>query len=344
MKIYYKLNENRIVQTSNKRFDGYEGCIVAKDYPMLNDLSAYTVTDGKIVYVGLPESVKAARAEENIEARNAQLRTLRQKVCFDICDRAAWYDGLTDTQKAEVQAWRKAWLNVTETLVIPAAPDFVDAEPVTMPEVATVVEPEDMSGEIVYLIPTGRYELDESKIEQDRYNFFEDNYAALNKSKTEARDAALDAEIADIYTQIASTQRLISEATDEYNAIKAPEYTLPEALEAVLSSDEEPDDEAISAARDADDAYEAEYYAKYAQYQEDVAKVEAKIQSYHGHIEALTLRIENIKEQKQSVAGLTDAEIAAIYNEWDEWLGENIESYCLKDEYGDYREIYTEEL
>lgn len=53
------------------------------------------------------------------------IRQLRRLECFDIADRAAWYDALTDEQKAEVQAWRKAWLDAPETGVIPRKPEWI---------------------------------------------------------------------------------------------------------------------------------------------------------------------------------------------------------------------------
>lgn len=53
------------------------------------------------------------------------IRQLRRLECFDIADRAAWYDALTDVQKAEVQVWRKAWLDAPETGVIPKKPEWI---------------------------------------------------------------------------------------------------------------------------------------------------------------------------------------------------------------------------
>lgn len=53
------------------------------------------------------------------------IRQLRRLECFDIADRAAWYDALTEEQKAEVQAWRKAWLDAPETGIIPKKPEWI---------------------------------------------------------------------------------------------------------------------------------------------------------------------------------------------------------------------------
>ena len=53
------------------------------------------------------------------------IRQLRRKECFDIADRAAWSDTLTEEQKAEVQSWRKAWLDAPETGIIPERPRWI---------------------------------------------------------------------------------------------------------------------------------------------------------------------------------------------------------------------------
>lgn len=53
------------------------------------------------------------------------IRQLRRLECFDVADRAAWYDALTNEQKAEVQAWRKAWLDAPETGIIPKKPEWI---------------------------------------------------------------------------------------------------------------------------------------------------------------------------------------------------------------------------
>ena len=59
------------------------------------------------------------------EVTKQKIRAWREKNCFPIVDRAAWYDSLTKEQKAEVQKWRKACLDATETGVIPAKPSWI---------------------------------------------------------------------------------------------------------------------------------------------------------------------------------------------------------------------------
>ena len=54
------------------------------------------------------------------------LRAKRETECFSIINRGQlWYDTLTEEQKAELKEWYIAWLNVTDTLVIPNKPNWL---------------------------------------------------------------------------------------------------------------------------------------------------------------------------------------------------------------------------
>jgi hypothetical protein len=54
------------------------------------------------------------------------LRQLREKECYPIINRGnLWYDILEDWQKNELKTWYKAWLDVTETFVVPTKPDWI---------------------------------------------------------------------------------------------------------------------------------------------------------------------------------------------------------------------------
>lgn len=54
------------------------------------------------------------------------LRFARAMECFDIINRGqGWYLLLTDEQKSELMAWYQAWLDVTETGIIPTKPEWI---------------------------------------------------------------------------------------------------------------------------------------------------------------------------------------------------------------------------
>lgn len=54
------------------------------------------------------------------------LRNQREVECFHIINRGKlWYDTLTTEQVTELDEWYKAWLDVTETRVIPTKPSWL---------------------------------------------------------------------------------------------------------------------------------------------------------------------------------------------------------------------------
>ena len=55
-----------------------------------------------------------------------KLRQQREVECFPIINRGQlWYDTLTSEQRTELQEWYHAWLDVTETKVIPTKPSWL---------------------------------------------------------------------------------------------------------------------------------------------------------------------------------------------------------------------------
>lgn len=55
------------------------------------------------------------------------LRQVRNKECYSIVNRGeAWYKRLTESQKAELDEWYEAWMDVTDTLIIPEKPYWID--------------------------------------------------------------------------------------------------------------------------------------------------------------------------------------------------------------------------
>lgn len=68
--------------------------------------------------------------EELLEMQNQQklleLRKQREEECFSIINRGQlWYNTLTDWQLKELDEWYKAWLNITDTKIIPESPTWL---------------------------------------------------------------------------------------------------------------------------------------------------------------------------------------------------------------------------
>lgn len=54
------------------------------------------------------------------------LRSQRETECFSIINRGQlWYDTLTEEQIVELKEWYIAWLDVTDTLVVPNKPNWI---------------------------------------------------------------------------------------------------------------------------------------------------------------------------------------------------------------------------
>lgn len=54
------------------------------------------------------------------------LRFARAMECFSVINRGyGWYLTLTEDQKTELTEWYKAWLDVTETNIVPKKPDWL---------------------------------------------------------------------------------------------------------------------------------------------------------------------------------------------------------------------------
>lgn len=70
-------------------------------------------------------SLEKYNARKNAE-KLERLRIQRATECFPIINRGQlWYETLTDEQKTELKEWYNAWLDVTETLVVPTKPSWL---------------------------------------------------------------------------------------------------------------------------------------------------------------------------------------------------------------------------
>jgi len=65
--------------------------------------------------------------EQKVEYGKQKLRIRREKECFSVVNRGEiWYDGIENTQKTELKNWYIAWLDVTDTMVIPEKPSWLE--------------------------------------------------------------------------------------------------------------------------------------------------------------------------------------------------------------------------
>lgn len=65
--------------------------------------------------------------EEQTEELKKEYRQRRETECFSVINRGQlWYEGITISRLIELRAWYKAWLDVTETMVIPTRPSWLE--------------------------------------------------------------------------------------------------------------------------------------------------------------------------------------------------------------------------
>lgn len=87
----------------------------------LHQFYAFQLTDGKLIYNS------AAYESHALEETKAEYRRRRETECFSVINRGQlWYEGISLTQLLELRQWYKAWLNVTETMVIPEKPGWLE--------------------------------------------------------------------------------------------------------------------------------------------------------------------------------------------------------------------------
>ena len=73
-----------------------------------------------------PESYEYEDIQVYVLYTTEQLRDKRETECFSIINRGAlWYNTLTEEQLVELQDWYKAWLDVTETRVVPEKLEWI---------------------------------------------------------------------------------------------------------------------------------------------------------------------------------------------------------------------------
>ena len=83
--------------------------------------TAYKVRDGTAAF----DTERQTLHEQ--EQTKETLRQQRETECFAVINRGQlWYEGISIAQLLELRSWYKAWLNVTETLVVPERPSWLE--------------------------------------------------------------------------------------------------------------------------------------------------------------------------------------------------------------------------
>ena len=110
---------------SSYAFDGnIIGGIEVPDPPDIEHFEAhfqsYLVRDGTLEY----------DEQQNIELKRKalcdDLRKRRETECFSYINRGQlWYDRLTEEQSIELKKWYQAWLDATNTRVVPKKPAWL---------------------------------------------------------------------------------------------------------------------------------------------------------------------------------------------------------------------------
>lgn len=85
---------------------------------IFHHIGIYPDTNGKPI---------VKKVERSADERDNILRRLRTNRVFPIINRSnMWFNSLTQQQKNELQIWYQAWLDVTDTLVVPDRPAWLD--------------------------------------------------------------------------------------------------------------------------------------------------------------------------------------------------------------------------
>ena len=86
----------------------------------LHQFYAYRLQDGELVYDG---DAYQKHLDEEVKA---EYRQRRETECFSVINRGQlWYEGISIQQLLELRQWYKAWLEVTETMVVPEKPTWL---------------------------------------------------------------------------------------------------------------------------------------------------------------------------------------------------------------------------
>lgn len=101
--------------------DGIEVDLPFDADELFSNIGVYRYVGGDFIK---DEKRAATKADEDALAL---LRGRRKTECFPVINRGQlWYAQLTETQATELADWYRAWLDVTESRVIPDPPAWID--------------------------------------------------------------------------------------------------------------------------------------------------------------------------------------------------------------------------
>lgn len=100
--------------------DGIEVALPFDADELFSNIGVYRYVGGEFIK---DEKKAVTKADEDALA---ELRGRRKTECFTVINRGQlWYAQLTEAQAAELAEWYHAWLDVTESRVIPETPAWV---------------------------------------------------------------------------------------------------------------------------------------------------------------------------------------------------------------------------
>ena len=119
---FYSCSEDQIIEENN---------YIQIDEEYYNSLMQSNIdyTDGK--YKFDKNTKKIIETEEEIpkyyiNRRKSEIRGMREMFVFPIINRGqAWYWTLSEKQTAELKEWYNAWLDATDTGIIPDTPEWL---------------------------------------------------------------------------------------------------------------------------------------------------------------------------------------------------------------------------
>ena len=123
--IYFIVNNNNTIEGIS--YFGTEKFAIQTQYTLKTfeqNFNNINLTNGKYKYI----NNEVVYIEENPLSSSVlqQLRSMRQSECFSIINRGQlWYSLLNDSQLKELKTWYQAWLDATETGVIPEKPSWL---------------------------------------------------------------------------------------------------------------------------------------------------------------------------------------------------------------------------